>query len=311
MLQTVSLRKLLLGLIFCMSCSLICWDAKAQAPNWDSVYADFLKMYQPVDTPAWLFPMCFKNNFGEWDTIYLGYDNNATSLLDTILGEIKLIPLDASKFNAFLNTTSNEDSALKYEVNNFSNMFSIDFTEGILPLTMYWDNRQFYSDSLPFPDLDTLPRARGELFCSDGSPYFTNCSHSEIILTDLSFAGMLGPFVRMDSMYFDGNGIDDQPGTLLLYFVPFDDPTSGTDEPIQSSGFEIYPNPARDHLWIHSEPHIPFRYEIYNLLSEIVVHSAVAASGEIKIDLQGLHSGIYFVQINTEKGSLTSKIILL
>ena len=121
MTQIQIMCKLLLGLILFLSCLVISSHVKAQAPNWDSVYADYFTIYAPVDTPAWIFPICFKNNFGEWDTVYLGVDNNATSVLDSMLGEAKLIPLDASTFNAFLRTTSSGDSVTKYEVDNLSN----------------------------------------------------------------------------------------------------------------------------------------------------------------------------------------------
>ena len=60
---------------------------EAQAPNWDSVYADYFTKYAPLDTPTWLFPICFKNANSEWDTVYIGYDSSSTINLDSGFGE--------------------------------------------------------------------------------------------------------------------------------------------------------------------------------------------------------------------------------
>ncbi|MBL4752710.1 MAG: T9SS type A sorting domain-containing protein [Flavobacteriales bacterium] len=297
-----------------MSCSLICSDAKAQAPNWDSVYADFLKIYQPVDTPAWLFPMCFKNTFGQWDTLYFAHDDDATSILDSTLGEVKLIALDSSKFNAFLKTTSNGDTVIKYEVNNINieSNFTIKFTRGIMPLTMYWDNNAFYSDSLPYPDLDTGPRARAELWCSDGNPFNNNCPiNSPLYLSDSSLNGGSFPELRIDSIYFDGNGINDEPGTLLINIFPFDDPIDAIGEQSESQNIDISPNPTSNVLRIQSESNSPFNYRMYNLLGEQVLKSNTVALREAVIITNEFKAGFYFVRIEIESTVTVQKIIKL
>jgi len=308
MMQTASRRKFIVGLFLYLACSLISFNVQSQAPNWDSVYADYFIKYAVSDTPAWVFPICFKNNFGDWDTVYIGHDNDATPWLDPAFGE-GFVKFNTSQFNATLGFQA--DSGFKVWVLNLNapNNFSIKFTNGIMPLTMYWNDELFYSDNLPFPDLSPFPNARIDLWCSDGNPFYNNCPiNFPLNLSDSSFIG--GTWLRIDSIYFGGNGTTDQPGTLGLEVVPFDKDLTSIEEKASIPEFEIYPNPAKDHLWVHSESLIPFHYTIYNLLGENVVNAAVAATEEIKIDLRGLHSGIYFVQIITEKSSLTSKIIL-
>jgi len=305
------IRKCFLWFALLLTFSSFCSDSTAQAPNWDSVYVDYFTKYSVIDTPAWLFPMCFKNAFGEWDTCYFGHDLKATIFWDTLFDE-KLRGIDTANFNAFIEKPVLKDSAVKNIIKNILSepTFSLNFTNGIMPLTMYWDNNAFYSDSLPYPDLDPDPRARAELWCSDGNPFNNNCPiNSPLYLSDSSLNGGSFPELRIDSIYFDGNGINDEPGTLLINIFPFDDPIDAIGEQSESQNIDIFPNPTSNVLRIQSESNSPFNYRMYNLLGEQVLKSSTVALREAVIITNELKAGLYFVRIEIESTVIVQKII--
>ena len=288
---------------------LICFTGFAQPPNWDSVYADYFTKYAPIDTPAWLFPICFKNNLNEWDTVYLGHDNNGMGInAEFAEGWIKL---DTSVFNAGLGIQG--DSGVKVAINKITvDGFSIGFTKGRMPLTMYWNDSLFYSDSLPFPDMSPLPRAWGELWCNNGNPLYDNCPvNFPLYMSDSAYPNVITSFLRIDSIYFDGNGINDQQGQLLLYIVPYDSSTLGVDEKIHTEEFEVYPNPAENYLHIKSKNRVAFDLKIYSILGRTLIKSEGILNDKIEIDLREWDRGIYLIQIVTENNTIIKKIIRL
>ena len=290
----------------------LCGEIKAQSPNWDSVYADYFKIYQPTDTPAWLFPICFKNAFNEWDTVYIGHDPNATAgWVDTQFGE-GFAQLNLSEFNAVIGFQA--DTGVKVWINklNTDNGFSLELINGIMPLTMYWNNSLFYSDSLPYPDILPKPYARGDLWCSDGNPFYDNCPmNGPVYLSDSSLSGGAFPNVRIDSMYFDGNGIDDMPGTLWLEIVAFNKSLATLKTNQGPLGFKVHPTPAHDHITISSVTTDSYKVELYNLLGERLYESDWSGIDEMRIDLMAMDRGLYLLVIKTESGTFTQKIIHL
>ncbi len=71
--------------------------------------------------------------------------------------------------------------------------------------------------------------------------------------------------------------------------------------------FILYPNPVKDVLHFNSKENLDIKsVEIYNMLGQIVV---VVPNATTSIDVSSLTNGNYFVKINTEKGSATTKFI--
>ncbi|RBA28642.1 DUF7619 domain-containing protein [Flavobacterium tibetense] len=74
-----------------------------------------------------------------------------------------------------------------------------------------------------------------------------------------------------------------------------------------SSYFTLYPNPVKDVLNIQSKQDLIVNsMEIYNQLGQIVM--AVANTSN-RVDISNLTSGIYFVKVNTDKGTANTKFI--
>ena len=76
----------------------------------------------------------------------------------------------------------------------------------------------------------------------------------------------------------------------------------------QTTNFKVYPNPVRSMLFIEVAKgnNIISMYSLQGLL----VKKVFSSSNTIKIDVNGLPSGIYFVEIVNDKGKEYKKIIV-
>ncbi len=75
---------------------------------------------------------------------------------------------------------------------------------------------------------------------------------------------------------------------------------------IENNSFEnisVFPNPFQDFLYLSKVKNLK-NLKVYNFLGQLVIETK-----EIKIDFRNLKNGIYFLQINTGKGTITKKII--
>lgn len=76
--------------------------------------------------------------------------------------------------------------------------------------------------------------------------------------------------------------------------------------------FDVFPNPALDHLTISKRPSIedqePFNASIFNALGECVLKKEKIESSTV-IETKNLSTGMYLVLITTKKGSQTYKIL--
>ncbi|MEA3446184.1 MAG: T9SS type A sorting domain-containing protein [Bacteroidota bacterium] len=80
----------------------------------------------------------------------------------------------------------------------------------------------------------------------------------------------------------------------------------GIDNPELNHTITVYPNPARERLFIQSENEMLQRVELYNSLGELVKASDTRAL-PININLHNISEGIYFIRIHTVKGEVLIK----
>lgn len=80
----------------------------------------------------------------------------------------------------------------------------------------------------------------------------------------------------------------------------------------QLYSFEIYPNPANESIRIRfSDANIDKHHvSIYNVSSQLMFEASFEASKEVQIDVSSFDSGLYFVQIISQNGLSTQKIML-
>lgn len=83
-------------------------------------------------------------------------------------------------------------------------------------------------------------------------------------------------------------GTADNPWGLVYYIPPFVPGSSHYDI------YEVFPNPAKNLINIHSRDEPVYKVEIYNITGRKVLERCL----ENRISLQSLKSGIYFIRIN-------------
>jgi hypothetical protein len=83
--------------------------------------------------------------------------------------------------------------------------------------------------------------------------------------------------------------------------------TMGIDE--TSAGFNIYPNPVQDKLYIETEAEIEevVVYDVYGRVQNL--RNSETQKLRNSIDVSNLNSGVYFVKIKTEEGNIVKRII--
>ncbi|MFA5418423.1 MAG: T9SS type A sorting domain-containing protein, partial [Bacteroidales bacterium] len=69
----------------------------------------------------------------------------------------------------------------------------------------------------------------------------------------------------------------------------------------------VYPNPASDYLNIKAENIMHIR--ILNTLGQVVVDKVIGSDNS-NLDISDLKSGIYFIHLDTQKGSVTRKVVV-
>ena len=77
---------------------------------------------------------------------------------------------------------------------------------------------------------------------------------------------------------------------------------------------EIYPNPASKHFHIKVE--MPDQDEaeikIYNVLGKVVYETEILTGSKIyNIDFSEKAKGIYYMQLQTQEGSITKKVVII
>lgn len=99
----------------------------------------------------------------------------------------------------------------------------------------------------------------------------------------------------------DGNLLIDNPSYDNCIEFPL-----GTKELEQEIGVSIYPNPTSDIVTITSKEIID-NYSIYSINNQLIL-SKKNNSNFVEVSFANLPSGVYFVKINTSKGSILKKI---
>ncbi len=88
--------------------------------------------------------------------------------------------------------------------------------------------------------------------------------------------------------------------------------TVGIDEKSLSELFQVYPAPASDKLNIHFSSiakALSVTFSITNVLGQSALPPLQAREADTTMDISKLASGIYFIQIKTESGSVTKRFV--
>jgi hypothetical protein len=133
-----------------------------------------------------------------------------------------------------------------------------------------------------------------------GYPY--NWTRYDLAITGLS-ASAQGRFAFR--YYVENAGDHGNADYIGLDSVAFRSGTVGINEPEQRFRFSVYPNPVREVLFLDCSIDIQ-KVIIRDLLGKVIV-SMETDAGATQLNTAGLRSGIYFVSVLTNSGSITRK----
>ena len=95
----------------------------------------------------------------------------------------------------------------------------------------------------------------------------------------------------------------------VRYLVGLHSEISLSAEDFNKSSFSLYPNPVLDFITLQNPENIKINnYSVLDMNGRILISKPYSVSNEV-IDLSSLSKGIYFIQLDTEKGTLSKKII--
>jgi type IX secretion system substrate protein len=274
--------------------------------------------------PQWAMPFMFEDANGYRDTVWIGYDPDASlerDAYDSVYNEYQYI--DTSKFKVILcptcyspNMTFPADSAWKINIQSSPNpSMNLGFINGKMPITMYWVDSLFYSDSLPFPDISPRPRGRGNFYCDNGEPPFQYCRFSTddppFILSDYWYPEFQYTLMFSDSFYFDGSG-NMEPAKAIgigIGIVPHNEPYLGIDD-VVNNPISINPLPATSFINIESSLQGSYSLAIIDMQGVIrISEEKQFFQNTVQFDIAGISPGMYILQIRNGKSIFHTKII--
>ncbi|MBA3649879.1 MAG: T9SS type A sorting domain-containing protein [Chitinophagales bacterium] len=246
--------------------------------------------------PAWVFPLWFENGNGQKDTVYYSYDINSGDPFnpdyDTIFGDFAQV-IDTTKFQVYYGCSLSSDFlASKSTTTNYNLQggVSICCYKPVLPIILRWDRNLFYSDSLPFPDLDPAPRAEGHMWF-DLPTYVDSCNFSDpILMTDTVLYSFV-PCHKADSIIFNGPALS----YLVFSIHPWDGIILSAELTANVEDILCYTDLSGNQITISSTTIIDSRKAtIVDMFGRIVSDQDIKQSKE-QIDISNITPGVYLL----------------
>jgi len=83
-----------------------------------------------------------------------------------------------------------------------------------------------------------------------------------------------------------------------------------TDSFLSESNVSLLPNPAQSIVTIHLQKDVEATIRVFDISGKLVIYQPnILIQGSHSLSISGLKSGVYFIRINSEEGSLTKKLI--
>ena len=83
------------------------------------------------------------------------------------------------------------------------------------------------------------------------------------------------------------------------------------NSPSNENDLSIYPNPAKDYLFVETSSLQNAQIEIFDAIGKRISKQQFLQSNKYRVNLQGLKKGIYYIRIFIDNQYLTKKIIKL
>lgn len=87
--------------------------------------------------------------------------------------------------------------------------------------------------------------------------------------------------------------------------------TTSVAEPSARTSFRIYPNPAETTIYLtdHADLQGEIAFSVYDITGKMQMSHDFRPEEEIKLDISGLSSGVYFIQAKSETSTATARFI--
>jgi len=302
-----------LFLLTVLICSSIYWhNAGAQSVDWNAVEQHYFDVYQPTDTPQWIFPIIAINGDGQSDTMRYCYDLSASLYnYDEInFGEL-IEKVDTGKFSCGFFAPSIDSM---YSVQCFGGPEAgapvgymwMNIINGTYLLTLKWNGSKLYDTVLPFPNILPKPIARIEgTLVHNYTPYISGFGESYIIADTAGF-NCLPPtfFSAIDSVIFDGpiNASPDNSLSIGLSMQKHDAScTIGNTNNIIDHSITIFPNPVVDFVLIELLKSPVKEISISNIYGQHLISTCNINSFVASLNVSQLPAAIYLLKITTNE----------
>lgn len=279
-----------------------------------------------VQQPKWFMPIIIEDATQSRDTIYLGIDPEASSLIpDPNFGE-SFNPI--SNMSAFrVSVYEFGGQSRKVEILNEETVefdpTTIEFHNAVYPLKIYWDDiTRLHSDSLPFP-APNPDGPRAQLFIdanlagtSIGNTNYVNCWQAGILISD-TLIGEPTVTPVSDTLIINPWVVDSSLNDDVMYFTLTRwsgncNCFNAIDEMEAKINFSLHPNPASGFVKISLDK----KNSAETVLELLDVHGRIIISlqipiGEdsIQVDLSHYVSGFYYVRVRSDKFISTKKLL--
>jgi len=285
---------------------------------------------QKYQSPQWEMPLVFIDGSGASDTIWFGYDPQATEppyVIDSQFDEgWKWI--DTTKFHAYLfqkipnwgtglpNCPIHSDSVRKRDIINpeFIIYSQVGFTKGISPITIKWVDELLDSEKLPekqYPPLTPRPRAKIDMWISGGPQEPSICFDAPRSFTNYITDDIICPVPTRDSMTIYTIGGSCLPFCEFSFTLTSHNFNEyGSVVNTEKADVSLHPNPAKNYIVLELSYSEISKIKIVDLSGKQIM---VMFSNEknVELNISHLEKGIYILQIEQKNKLYFKKIIKL
>ena len=225
----------------------------------------------------------------------------------SIAGSTDFLPGSFTNLNACLVKTDSSGNFL------WAKNYGDNITSGFLPyqealfLKRTLDNGYFLSSYIYYPPFNSVS-VRLYAIKTDSSGN-SGCTNGNVIMTSPNLAiAVSSPTTTVSCSEVMQNisiiqGSDSICAVTICYqYVGISEVTMQEDE------LTIYPNPANNQLTVKSEQLTVKEIKVYDVMGE-TVYSEQLTTNNTTIDVSGLASGLYFLQVNSEQGTVNRKFV--
>ncbi|MFD2727371.1 T9SS type A sorting domain-containing protein [Hyunsoonleella rubra] len=263
----------------------------------------------PVPTPLGTI----LTNSATYSVTDLNSENNTSSLSEVVIGSYDPNDILESHGPEIVHSEFTSDDYLYYTI-RFQNVGTADAINVSIDNTLNAD--------LDASTIQMLSSSHTNVFTRTGSQLnwqFDNIHLPSEDMDEPNSHGYVYYKIKPKAGYAVGDII---PNTAEIYF-DFNDPvitntfetefiTTLSNEVYNGVGFSMYPNPAKDIVWLQFNQNLSAAdIEIYNIQGKMVLSTTKEDTGNfMSIDISNLSKGFYFLAVKDGFAEITKKLIV-